>query len=216
MIDIVHITKTYRKGKAHFIALDNVTFSVRKGDFILIDGPSGAGKSTLLYTIGGLIKPDTGQVFFENMNIYEKSGAWLNEYRKNKVGFMFQQFHLMPYLTLKENIMLSCNKNVSASAVNDYIDKCFLISLANKYPSELSVGEKQRTAFIRAIISEPVMLLGDEPTGNLDPGNSNALMSLVQEYHQKGGTVIIVSHDPSIIPFANVRITLEKGKIMND
>ena len=180
----------------------------------MIDGPSGAGKSTLLYTLGGLVKPDSGHVLFENRVIYAQKNSFLNDYRKYKVGFMFQQFPLMPYLTVKENIKLGCQDKAHVLSVPKYLEECSLTGFQDKYPSELSVGEKQRTAFIRAIISDPVMLLADEPTGNLDPVNSNALMVLVEEYHKKGGTVIIVSHDPSLAGSANIRISMDKGKII--
>jgi putative ABC transport system ATP-binding protein len=215
MIEISNITKKYVNGKESCTALDNVSFHIKRGDFVVIDGPSGAGKSTLLYSIGGLIHPDSGQILFENENIYEKPGSFLNDYRKLKVGFMFQQFHLMPYLTVLENIRLGCHKNLNYTAINDYVMRCSLDSLKNKYPSQLSVGEKQRTAFIRAIICGPVVLLADEPTGNLDPGNSKVLMVLLEEFHKKGGTVIVVSHDPLVAASAHTRISLEKGRIIN-
>jgi ABC-type lipoprotein export system ATPase subunit len=119
----------------------------------------------------------------------------------------------MPYLTVSENIKLGCNKLKSGREIENYLDRCSLTELRNKYPSELSVGEKQRTAFIRAIISDPVLLLADEPTGNLDPDNSAVLMSLIEEYHKRGGTVVLVSHDPAAAAFATLKFTLEKGRI---
>jgi len=215
MLEINNISKIYRKGSEEFIALENVTLKIDKGDFVLINGPSGAGKSTLLNVIGGLIHPDSGEIIFNGINIYNQKSRLVNEYRKKHVGFMFQQFHLMPYLTVLENIRFGCYNNKLMDNIDLYIRKCSLSGLENKYPSDLSVGEKQRTAFIRAIISNPDLLLADEPTGNLDPGNSTVLMSLVEDYHKSGGTVVLVSHDPVAAGYSNLNISLERGRIIN-
>ena len=131
------------------------------------------------------------------------------------VGFMFQQFHLMSYLTVIDNIKLACYEKYQLDSINTYLMQCSLSGMKNKYPSELSVGEKQRTAFIRSIISNPDILLADEPTGNLDPLNITILMSLIEDFHKNGGTVVLVSHDPLAAKFANRSITLEKGRIVS-
>ncbi len=214
MIEINNITKIYKKGTENYTALDNVSFKIGKGEYVAINGPSGAGKSTLLYSIGGLIHPDSGTLSFNGENIYSQSIKFLDQYRKRFIGFMFQQFHLIPYLTVIENIRFNCNEKSKTGMINDYLEKCSLRGITNKYPSELSVGEKQRTAFIRAIISGPEILLADEPTGNLDPHNSDVLLSLVEEYHKDGGTVVLVSHDPSISKYSTLNVSLEKGKIL--
>lgn len=213
MIDINKITKVYRKGTEEFIALQDVSIKIEKGEFIAVQGSSGAGKSTLLNIVGGLILPDSGSVLFNGHNIYSQSATATNAYRKKNVGFMFQQFHLMPYLTVLENIKLACFEKEQLHNIESFIDKCSLSSLKNKYPDELSVGEKQRTAFVRAIITNPEILLADEPTGNLDPENSRILMSLVEDHHKNGGTVILVSHDTLTAQYANRSIILEKGKL---
>jgi len=213
MIEIRNISKKYKRGTEEFIALTDVTFKIKKGDYVSVTGPSGSGKSTLLNTIGGLIHPDSGEIIFKGESIYKQSGKYLNSYRKRDVGFMFQQFNLMPYLTVIENISLACYQKSQAEAINKYLEKCSLVDIKNKYPSELSVGEKQRAAFIRAIISDPELLLADEPTGNLDPGNSEILMSLVGEYHENGGTVVLVSHDPVALTYSNLNIKIERGRI---
>jgi putative ABC transport system ATP-binding protein len=214
MLEINNISKTYRKGSEEFIALENVNLQVEKGDFVLINGPSGAGKSTLLNVIAGLIHPDSGEILYNGRNIYNQESKLINEYRMKHVGFMFQQFHLMPYLTVQENIRLGCHNKNLLDLITFYLEKCSLSGLKNKYPSDLSVGEKQRTAFIRAIISSPALLLADEPTGNLDPENSIVLMSLTGEFHKSGGTVILVSHDPMAVKYSNRNIRLENGKII--
>jgi len=214
MIEISNISKIYRKGSEEFIALQNVSLKIAKGEFVSVTGASGAGKSTLLNAIGGLIIPDSGEVLFRGNNVYNQSTQATDEYRKSHVGFMFQQFHLMPYLTVVENIKLACYKKDRSVNIDSYLEKCSISLLKNKYPDELSVGEKQRTAFIRAIISNPEILLADEPTGNLDPENSGILMNLVEDHHKKGGTVILVSHDPITAQYANRSIVLEKGRLV--
>ncbi len=214
MIEVGKIIKKYRKGSEEFIALDGVSLIIEMGDFIAVSGASGAGKSTLLNVIGGLIKPDSGSVLFNGSDIFKQRSGATDDYRKKHVGFMFQQFHLMPYLTVLENIKLACYQEIHLSAIDKYLETCLLQQLKNKYPDELSVGEKQRAAFIRAIISNPDMLLADEPTGNLDPGNSRILMSLVADFHTNGGTVILVSHDLITGEYANRKVKLDKGKLI--
>ena len=214
MLDIKNISKTYKKGSEEFTALTDVSFKIEKGDYVSVTGPSGSGKSTLLNTLGGLVHPDGGEIFFRGESIYHQGEKYLNAYRKRDVGFMFQQFNLMPYLTVSENISLACYQRSHVRGIDDYLEKCSLVEIQDKYPSELSVGEKQRAAFIRAIISDPAVLLADEPTGNLDPANRGVLMTLVGEYHQNGGTVVLVSHDPAALTYANLKIKIEKGSII--
>ncbi len=213
MIDINHISKTFRRSNKEYKALVDVSLKINKGDYITVSGLSGSGKSTLLNVIGGLIRPDSGEVIYKGKSIYDQSGKFRDLYRKKDVGFMFQQFHLMPYLTVVENIGLSCYQKSHADAINDYLEKCSLVNIKDKYPSDLSVGEKQRTAFIRAIISNPELLLADEPTGNLDPQNSEILMTLIEEFHKKGGTVVLVSHDPAATKYSTLNIKIGLGRI---
>lgn len=216
MLEIKNISKRYRKGSEVFTALDDVSFTMEKGEYVVVSGPSGAGKSTLLYTIAGMVTPDSGMLFYKGENIHEQGNGYLNKLRKKELGFMFQQFHLMPYLNVNDNIMMACSKRDQQKRIEYYLEKCSLKDLKKKYPSELSVGEKQRTAFIRAIINDPVLLLADEPTGNLDPVNSEMLMSLVKDYHLDGGTVIIVSHDPLLAGFAGRNLILQSGTLISD
>ena len=213
MLEIRDVTKKYYKGAKEFTALENVNLEISKGDYIVISGPSGAGKSTLLYITGGMIRPDSGVVIYNGGNIFDLTAKAKNEYRKKHIGFVFQQFHLMPFLTVKENIRMACYEKSQCSAIDKLLEQCSLTPLIDKYPSELSVGEKQRTAFIRAIISEPEILLADEPTGNLDPANSDILMSLMNDFHKKGGTILLVSHNPGASKYAQRQIGLINGKI---
>lgn len=214
MLEINQISKIYRKEDKSFTALDDVTCRIEKGDFVTIVGASGSGKSTLLHTVGGLIHPDSGQVLFKGKDIYSQNSSDADFYRKKNVGFVFQQFHLVPYLTVYENIKLVCDNNFHSQFIESYLKKCSIAPLRNKYPSELSVGEKQRTAFVRAIITKPDILLADEPTGNLDPSNSRILMSLIDDFHKGGGTVLLVSHDPETEKYAGRCITLRAGKLV--
>jgi len=214
MLGIRNVTKKYYKGAMEFTALDNVSLEIRKGDYIVISGPSGAGKSTLLYIAGGMIRPNSGEVLYNGGNIYNLAAKEKNEYRKKHVGFVFQQFHLMPFLTVKENIMLACYEKSLCAKIDTLMEQCSLTGLRDKYPSELSVGEKQRTAFLRAIITEPEILLADEPTGNLDPANSEILMSLMNDFNKKGGTILLVSHSPEASKYAQKKISLINGKIV--
>jgi putative ABC transport system ATP-binding protein len=213
MLNIINITKNYKKRGSIFTALDAVTFKVDKGDFVAVVGPSGSGKSTLLHTIGGLIHPDSGQILFNDRDIFSLNRVESENYRRKNVGFVFQQFHLMPYLTVYENIKMVSSEVSPLQTIEDNLEKCSLLPLKNKYPSELSVGEKQRTAFLRAIISKPDILLADEPTGNLDPLNGSMIMSMIEDFHKSGGTVLIVSHDPETAKYAGRYITLNAGKI---
>jgi putative ABC transport system ATP-binding protein len=215
MIELREITKIYTRGSVTFTALKNISFTIKKADYCTVVGPSGAGKSTLLNIIAGLVHPDSGKIYYNGSDIYQQKSGDLNNYRRKHLGFVFQQFYLMPYLTVAENIRLACHNKQHAGKLDSYLEKFSLSGMGNKYPSELSVGEKQRTAFIRAIITEPEILLADEPAGNLDPGNRSILMNLIGEYQRNGGTVILVTHDPSMSELSNINITLEMGMIQN-
>ena len=216
MIELCDIHKIYRNNGTEFPVLDHVNLAIQKGDYVAVTGASGAGKSTLLYVIGGLIHPDSGEVLFKGRNLYGMPDKERNSYRKREVGFVFQQFHLMPYLSVLENVRLACFEKRHFQHIDSYFEKCSLSSLKDKYPSELSVGEKQRTAFVRAIISEPAILLADEPTGNLDADNSKIVMDLIAGFHKNGGTVVVVSHHPDVAKHAGNSLVLEKGRIVSD
>jgi len=213
MIDIKHISKTLKRGSEEYKALVDVSLKINKGDYISVSGSSGSGKSTLLNVIGGLIRPDSGEVIFKGDSLYDQSGRSLDLFRMRDVGFIVQQFQLVPYLKVIENIGRNCNRVSHSDAIKDYLEKCSLLEIKDKYPSDLSVGEKQRAAFIRAIISDPDLLLADEPTGNLDPENSEILMTLIEEFHKRGGTVVLVSHDPAATKYSNLNIEIRQGSI---
>jgi len=215
MLEIKNITKRYPEGKEIFTALDGVTLKVEKGDFVSVVGPSGSGKSTLLHSAGGLIHPDSGQILFKGKDIYALSSHETDLYRKKNVSFVFQQFHLVPYLTVYENIKMACYDEKQYDSIDLYLKNCSMTGHKNKFPSELSVGEKQRAAFIRAIITGPDILFADEPTGNLDQSNGEILLSLIKDYNNKGGTVLLVSHDPAVSKYAGRTVKLQSGKLVN-
>lgn len=215
MLEVNNLTKIYSKNGNSFTALDEVTFKIERGEFVAVTGPSGSGKSTLLHTIGGLIRPDKGHVLYNGKDVYAFNNQEANQYRRKNVSFVFQQFHLMPYLTVFENIKIAgCESGKRNNNIEDFLEKCSLLPLRNKYPSELSVGEKQRTAFIRAIITKPEILLADEPTGNLDPENSKILMSLIEDFHTNDGTVLIVTHQLETSKHVTRTINLRSGKLL--
>lgn len=213
MLELKNISKKFRRGPASYVALVDISLRINKGDYISVTGPSGSGKSTLLNIAGGLIHPDSGRVLYQGKSLYDQAGRSLNAYRKKDIGFIFQQFHLMPYLTVIENIRLNCYKRSHRDSIQGYLEKCSLVNSKDKYPADLSVGEKQRAAFIRAIITNPILLFADEPTGNLDPGNSEIIMSLIGEFHDHGGTVVLVSHDPVAAGYSNLNFKIESGSI---
>lgn len=215
MLELKNISKIYTKDGDKFTALDNVSLTVQEGEFLAVVGPSGSGKSTLLHTIGGLIHPDSGSVLYRGSDVYRMKSQEVNLYRKKNVSFVFQQFHLMPYLSVYENIKIGGSDSAAKNKdIEELLQKCALLPLKNKYPSELSVGEKQRVAFIRAIISEPEILLADEPTGNLDPENGKIIMTLIADFHKNGGTVILVSHQSETSKYATRIVTLQSGKLL--
>jgi len=215
MIEIKEITKVYSRNGQEFKALDQVSMVIREGDYLAISGRSGAGKSTLLYAIAGLIRPDSGAVLFNGRDLNSLSASDKEHYRSRHIGFVFQQFHLMPWLNVYDNIRLGCNNREQTGEIGGYLEKCDLADLRKKYPSELSVGEKQRTAFIRAIISKPALLLADEPTGNLDAENSAILMELIAGFNRDGGTVVVVSHHPETGKYARQSVVIEKGRFIS-
>jgi ABC-type lipoprotein export system ATPase subunit len=213
MIKLNNVTKTYIGKNTQFNALDNVTLTIDKGEFISILGPSGSGKSTALYTISGLLQPSSGTVTIGNTDMYSISSSEKNRFLKTRIGFVYQQFHLLPYLSLLENILLHKPKETPVNKAFDLINTCGLSGKEKNHPSKLSIGERQRAAFIRAIITEPDILLADEPTGNLDPKNAEAIMSLMSEFNKKGKTVVIVTHEKHIADYAKRSISINNGKI---
>ncbi len=212
LIEISGLRKTY----SSVTALDDVSFSVRVGEWLAVMGPSGSGKTTLLHLIGGLDSPTAGRVVIEGTDIAKLSGGELARFRAEKIGFVFQQFHLVPYLTALENVMLAqyfhsmTDEREAATA----LARVGLGDRLDHLPAQLSGGEQQRASIARALINQPRILLADEPTGNLDARNEETVMQLLHQLHDEGHTIVMVTHDSTVGRQADRRIDLEHGRIV--
>jgi putative ABC transport system ATP-binding protein len=196
-------------------ALDRVSFDVEAGEWIAIMGPSGSGKTTLINILGGLDHPSGGRVIVDGLEIGNLGERELTRYRADKIGFVFQQFHLIPYLTALENVMLAqyfhsiTDEKEAAEALN----RVGLSDRLNHVPGELSGGEQQRVAIARALINQPKVILADEPTGNLDEANEAIVLKLLHELHDAGHTILVVTHSQAIGNLADRRVELEHGRL---
>ena len=222
MIQIKEVTKIYELGSNQVIPLNNISLNVKKGDFIAVMGPSGSGKSTLLYTAGGLLTPTKGEVIINNVSIYELNSRDRAKFRRENMGFIFQTFELLPYLTALENVMLPLHlvglpSGEQEEAALAALAKVGLEKRAGHKPTELSGGEQQRVAVARGIVNNPSVLLADEPTGNLDQKTGNEIMNLVCDLHKKDGlTIIFVTHDPTKAKLADRVVEMIDGhKVTN-
>ncbi|MFQ6119017.1 MAG: ABC transporter ATP-binding protein [Methanosarcinales archaeon] len=221
VVELKKVSKIYTLGSHKIYALNNVSLSIQKGDFITIMGPSGSGKTTLLNMIGCLDLPTAGKVLIDGIDISTLDDNGLTRIRRDKIGFIFQQFNLIPTLTALENVelpMLFKNKKVSKSQRRKNALALFdLVSLEKKYadhkPNELSGGQQQRVAIARALANHPPIILADEPTGNLDTKTGIGIMDLLQQLNKDGATVIVVTHDPSLAKYSSETIRIMDGKI---
>jgi putative ABC transport system ATP-binding protein len=226
MIQIKDVTKLYPAkeagngsakdaGNGAIHALDHISLHVTPGEWLSIMGPSGSGKSTLVNLIGCLDRPSSGEIWLDGQNVAGISAAELNRVRAEKIGFIFQQFHLIPFLTAVENVMLAQYFH-SMTDEKEAIDALARVGLADRarhLPSQLSGGEQQRVCIARALINDPRIILADEPTGNLDAQNEEIVLRLLREFHQQGRTIVMVTHDPVVARLADRRIELHHGKI---
>jgi putative ABC transport system ATP-binding protein len=199
-------------------ALDNFSFDVAPGEWIAIMGPSGSGKSTLVNLIGCLDRPTAGEILLDGENVASMSASQLNRVRAEKIGFVFQQFHLIPYLTALENVMLAqyFHSMTDEREALQALERVGLKQRAHHIPSQLSGGEQQRVCIARALINDPKIVLADEPTGNLDAVNEEIVLRLLRELHQQGRTIVMVTHDPVVARLADRRIELHHGKIAQE
>lgn len=220
ILNVKKLCKTYGKDKNEFLALNDVSIRVKKGEFIAIVGKSGSGKSTLLHLLGGLDKPSSGSVIINNQDIYNMSDKDLTVFRRKYIGIVYQFYNLIPALNVKENILLPAlfdGRNISDKKLNDLVKSLGLVNKLEFYPNDLSGGEQQRTAIGRALINHPKLLLADEPTGNLDSRNSKYVMKLLEFYNKKyRQTIIMVTHDMGLAKRASRIITMRDGKIIKD
>lgn len=220
ILRIENLSKIYGEGENQVRALDNVSFSVPKGQFVAIVGPSGSGKSTLLHILGGVDKPTNGKVYLDGQDVYAQNEDQLAIFRRRQVGLIYQFYNLIPVLNVTENITLPLlldGKKVD----NDYLDELLgLLSLKGRekhLPNELSGGQQQRVSIGRALINNPAVMLADEPTGNLDSKNSHEIVELLKLSNKKyGQTLIVITHDDSIALQADRIITISDGKIASD
>ncbi len=215
-IIIKNLKKYYPTKKNLVKAVDDISFDVKPGDFLAIHGASGCGKSTLLLMLGGLLHPTGGTVDIKDVNPYKLSNKACAAFRTENIGFVFQQFHLIPYLDIRDNIMVPALASYIEDLnmkVDESLEKFNLLERAHHKPSTLSIGEQQRVAMARALINSPKIILADEPTGNLDPDNSEIVLNTFKEFANQGGIVIMVTHEKSAINAAFSNIALDKGKL---
>jgi putative ABC transport system ATP-binding protein len=198
-------------------ALDGISLHVQSGEWLAVMGPSGSGKSTLVNLIGCLDRPSSGNIFLEGQDVALLSDADLNRFRAEKIGFVFQQFHLIPYLTALENIMLAqyFHSMTDQAEALEALDRIGLADRAHHLPAHLSGGEQQRVCIARALINDPKIILADEPTGNLDAQNEEIVLRLLREFHQQGHTIVMVTHDPVVARLADRRVDLHHGRVAN-
>jgi len=222
MINIHNITKTYNKGATKVEALKEISFSIENGEIVALMGASGSGKSTLLSLIGGLDKCDSGSISVDEENISALNAEKLADFRRDDVGFVFQQFHLIPTLSVVENIILpllpsGIKKAECYSVAREALEKVGLGDREKHLPGELSGGEQQRVAIARALVNKPKIILADEPTGDLDSKTGEKILELLQVLNQKEKvTIIIATHDDKIAQKAKRRIVLKDGKVIED
>lgn len=220
ILRVEKLTKVYGKGDNKVVALDDVSFSVDKGEFVAIVGASGSGKSTLLHLLGGVDRPTSGKVFINGTDIFKMNDDKLAIFRRRQVGLIYQFYNLLPILNVKENITLPLeldNVKPDEEEVKELLKVLGLLNRSNHLPNELSGGQQQRTSIGRALITKPSIVLADEPTGNLDSKASEEIVSLLKKSNKElKQTIILITHNLEIAKMADRVITLEDGKIVGD
>lgn len=220
ILKVENLTKTYGSGENLVHAVDDVSFSVEKGEFVAIVGASGSGKSTLLHLIGGVDRPTSGKIFVDGNDISKMNDDKLAVFRRRQVGIVYQFYNLIPILTVEENITLPCDldgRGVDRERLEVILDSFGLRARRKHLPNQLSGGQQQRTSIARALINNPSLVLADEPTGNLDSKSSEEVMSMLKMYNQSyGQTVIMITHNLDIAKQADRIITISDGKIVEE
>jgi len=220
LIEIKNLSKTYEGGEEKVRALVDVGLHIERGEFISVMGPSGSGKSTLLTILGGLNHPTAGEVVVDDIPIYQLPLERLADFRREYLGFIFQSFQLIPYLTVIENVMLPLsitersNREQNKMA-GEILDRIGLKGKEKRLPDQLSGGEQERVAIARALVNAPPILLADEPTGNLDTKNGKEIMELFKSLNSEGQTIIMVTHNPENVAFSSRTISLRDGRVAN-
>jgi putative ABC transport system ATP-binding protein len=219
VIELKDVTKTYPGPQGAVCALDGVSLHVAAGEFVAVQGPSGSGKSTLLLTLGGMVRPSSGRVVVEGTDLYALAGSERARFRAEKVGFVFQLFYLVPYLSVLENVLLPSLATRSDGARQRALGLLERFGLAPRLghkPAELSIGERQRVAMARALLHRPPLLLADEPTGNLDPDSAREVMGYLAEFHREGGTIVLVTHEELAAGYAQRIVRIRAGRLENE
>ena len=214
LLEIKNVSKIYGPLKA----LDGVNLTVENGEWLAIMGPSGSGKSTMMNIIGCMDKPSLGEVILDEVDIAKESDKKLTEIRRDKIGLIFQQFHLSNYLTAVENVMVSqyYHSMPDEKEAMEALERVGLADRAKHLPSQLSGGEQQRVCIARALINHPEIVLADEPTGNLDEANENIVIDIFKQLHRQGTTLIVVTHDPEVAEVAQRTVVLEHGRLVKE
>lgn len=220
MIQVEHLSKVYEKGENEVVALNDVSFSVKKGEFVAIIGPSGSGKSTLLHILGGVDRPTKGKVYFDGVDVYQQKEDQLAIFRRRQVGLIYQFYNLIPILNVVENMTLPVlmdGREVNQEFLTELVATLGLEGKEKKLPNELSGGQQQRTSVGRALMTSPLVVLADEPTGNLDSKNSQEIIQLLKASNKKyNQTLIVITHDENIALQADRIIAIEDGGITRD
>ena len=212
------VPTVYHTAHGEVRGLDRVRLEVKAGEFVVLRGPSGCGKTTLLLTAGGMLRPTSGRVRVDGQDLYAMSGRERNRFRGRHLGFVFQMFHLLPYLDVQENVMLAaCSGGGGMAAVRDRARELLkhlgLDPRERHRPSALSTGERQRTAIARALLNRPKLVLADEPTGNLDPENAGEVLLQLKHYQKSGGTILLVTHGAAAEAYADRVLEMRAGSI---
>jgi len=227
LLESRNIHKRYRMGGEDLHVLRGVDVAVNRGEWLAVLGASGSGKSTLLHLLGGLDRPERGEVIFEGNNVFAAGSRAVDRYRNRRVGFVFQFYHLLPELSALENVMISAmishgvfswpgtRAQLRARAVQ-ILERMGLSNRLSHRPNKLSGGERQRVAIARALINQPAVLLADEPTGNLDANTGGQILDVFREFHKNGQTIVMVTHDTNVAAAADRRVRLEAGKLVGN
>ena len=220
ILKVEHLSKIYGQGENEVRALDDVSFSVEKGQFVAIIGPSGSGKSTLLHILGGVDRPTSGKVWLEGQDVFAQNEEQLAIFRRRQVGLIYQFYNLIPVLDVTENITLPVlldGRKVNGERLQKLLETLNLTDRAHHLPNQLSGGQQQRVSIGRALMNAPAVVLADEPTGNLDSKNSQEIVELLKKSNREyGQTLIVITHDESIALQADRRLSIEDGHIVRD
>lgn len=221
MLRMQNVTKTYPLRRQTIVALEDATIDIPEGDFVSLVGPSGSGKSTLLVMLGGMLSPTSGQVLLDGQSMYDLDADGRARLRKASIGFVFQSFNLVPYLTAQENVQIPLYLAGQIPAEQqaraaDLLGRVGLGDRLDHKPTELSVGQQQRVALARMLANDPAVILADEPTGNLDPETSEQILGFFEEFNREGRTIVMVTHNPEAAERAKRVLKLREGKIVDD